>query len=60
MRISCVVCGNALPPWHEKTRSDIDFCSLECAVQSGATIAQVTELKQLREAHTPRLPTPKS
>ena len=57
MDISCVVCcGNTLPPWHEKTRSDIDYCSLECVEQSGATLAQIAVFKRLHEAHTPTTP----
>ncbi len=60
MELSCVVCGRPLPPWHEHAPSAVDFCSLRCAEESGATLAQIREFMRLREAHTPTMPTPKS
>jgi len=60
MECSCTVCGRSLPAWHERAPSSVDFCSLECATLSGATLQQVAEFKHLNTAASTTAPIPKT
>ncbi len=59
MRFSCTYCGNLLPDGWERHPSRVHFCSVTCAVSSGAPTEDVAGLKALLAAdRAKRVPAP--